>query len=103
MAIVRDGGSGRDGLWVVDDGYAALSEVLRAFGDAAEGKLEEYLGIMADVCEGAVMEGQVADNLRLFLGSAMSLRGLFNSIGEDASGDATTYVEDIDAADVAIY
>ena len=92
-----------DDIIVADDEYESLKTALGSYGDVFEEQLNEYLTIMAIICDSIITEGSAAQNLQAFFSQATGFTGQTKELTALMQASCGSFVSDIDAADEYIY
>ena len=90
-------------LKVADDEYTGLVEHCTRLGKTFEEVYKEYVDILTTVCNNAIPEGAVYQNLVAFANVVQLLQGQFNDVMDSVKGQCTCFVADIDKADKYLY
>ncbi|MDR0458935.1 MAG: hypothetical protein LBG68_00520 [Coriobacteriales bacterium] len=90
-------------LIVADDEYLNLTESYKSLCEQSEDLLESYLGILGELCQSNLSDGQWFTNLQAFTSAAMVLRGGFDTAMSDVSSELEGYITEIDAKDQYLY
>jgi hypothetical protein len=96
--------SGRTGnLKVADSEYAYLAERYIDYSEKMEKAFQSYINILNNVCQNAISDGAVFDNLQAFRDTAQRLSGQFSAIAKGTAEIYSDFKNDIDAADEYLY
>jgi len=90
-------------LIVSDNDYQSLSGRYKSLGEMMDEAFGEYIKVLTEICQSAITEGQVHQNLALFLETARLLQGRFGEITQAVSVALDEFLVDLDIADDIIY
>ncbi|MBC2317771.1 hypothetical protein HCC18_13070 [Listeria booriae] len=90
-------------LIVADSDYTSLSTKYKAKGTDLEENLVSYLTLMEAICESAIKDGDVYQNLVSFVEQAKALKGQLENITIGISDKMLAFVDEIDLKDRQIY
>ena len=90
-------------LIVDDDGIKKEAEELLKKINGCEMQLGTLAEILQRITENAIMEGNTADNLKVFVEQVKNLHGEAREITEQLKRLAYRYIDAMDAADSCVY
>jgi DNA-binding ferritin-like protein (Dps family) len=90
-------------LIVADDEYIAFAQGYQELGEEFEEAYQEYVGTLASLCQWAISDGAVAQNLLAFIETAHLFKGQFSALGDAVSTACIGFVGKIEDADEDLY
>ena len=88
---------------VSDEEYTKLAENYTKLADSLDNQLEDYITIMTKIIDDAIPEGDVHNNLGIYLTRVTALRGKAAEMIDLLKDDVNAYKIDIDKADGDLY
>ena len=90
-------------LKVADSEYEKLVQVYCNYSDCMENTYNKYIDVLNKVCQNAISDGAVFENLKAFVQTAQLLSGQFATVAKYAATAYSVFVSEVDAADEYIY
>lgn len=90
---------------IVDDDYIRqMGKYYYKMGNSAiDIMLKDYINIMQEIKDTAIMEGDIADSLSTFIQCAQSLKDRAGDIGNELKQLTDYFISDIDEADQFLF
>ncbi len=90
-------------LVIDDEGVTEMSAILQQKLELYDTKLDEMVGIMEKINTDAIMQGNIADNLRMLNAELYSIVGETEHLKERIKEELSLYLAEIEDADGRLY
>lgn len=88
----------------IDDDYVnSQAEQIAVWTSDLQEGIDKYIGILNNILEDAIMEGDTAVALASFVEYVESLKEIVKEMGEEAKGMCLAFLSEIDEADSYLY
>ena len=88
---------------VDDDYFKAMGMFYSERYEELQDGVDKYIEIMETIIENAIIEGDTAKALELFIDYAKNLSRIIKPLGEECNGLCVNYIGEIDEADSYLY
>ena len=88
----------------IDDDYVnSQAEQIATWSSDLQTGIDKYTGILKNILEDAIIEGETAEALTSFVEYVENLKDIVRDMGEEAKGMCLAFLSEVDEADSYLY